>query len=137
MFFVGLRLSDRCQRQNQSHTANDSQSVSQSVSPGFEPPRELMTRFCYSKNSCGFVRHGASSLTGEWVCHVTGHSLCITCMFIYIVFCLHIHRCRSQGPRGLKHVQSSTARILGSWVQIALEACMHVRVFPCCAVRCR
>jgi hypothetical protein len=40
----------------------------------------------------------------------------------------------SQWPRGLRHVQSSTARTMESWVWIPLEACMCVHVFLCCAV---
>jgi hypothetical protein len=45
----------------------NSQSVSQSVSPGFVPPRGLMNRFCSNSDGCGFVRHGESSLMGGQV----------------------------------------------------------------------
>jgi hypothetical protein len=44
---------------------------------------------------------------------------------------------RSQWSHGLRHVLSSTARTLGSWVRIPLEAWMCVRVFLCCVVLCR
>jgi hypothetical protein len=44
---------------------------------------------------------------------------------------------RSQWPRGLRHVQSSAARTLDSWVRIPLEAWMYVHVFLCCVVLCR
>jgi hypothetical protein len=43
----------------------------------------------------------------------------------------------SQWPRGLRYVQSSTVRTLGSWVRIPLEAWMCVHVFLCCPVLCR
>jgi hypothetical protein len=45
--------------------------------------------------------------------------------------------CRSQWPHGLRHVLSSAARTLGSWVRIPLEAWMCVRIFLCCVVLCR
>jgi hypothetical protein len=38
------------------------------------------------------------------------------------------------GPSGLRHVLTSAARKLGSWVWISLEAWMCVRVFLCCVV---
>jgi hypothetical protein len=41
---------------------------------------------------------------------------------------------RSQWPHGLKHELSSTARTLGSWVRILLEALMFVCVY--CAFFC-
>jgi hypothetical protein len=37
--------------------------------------------------------------------------------------------CRSQWPRGLRHVMSSSTQALGSWVRIPLEAWMSVQVY--------
>jgi hypothetical protein len=55
----------------------------------------------------------------------------LRCFFCY---CFVIYFFRSQWPRHLSHVLSSTARTLGSWVRIPLEAWMCVRVFLCCVV---
>jgi hypothetical protein len=41
---------------------------------------------------------------------------------------------RSKWQSGLRHVLSSVARTLGSWIRIPLEARMCVRVFLCCVV---
>jgi hypothetical protein len=43
---------------------------------------------------------------------------------------------RSQWPRGLRHEMSSSARTLGSWVWIPLEACMFVCVYPVFMLSC-
>jgi hypothetical protein len=43
---------------------------------------------------------------------------------------------RSQRPCGLRHVLSSLARTLGSWVRIPLTAWMSVCVYSVCVVLC-
>jgi hypothetical protein len=42
----------------------------------------------------------------------------------------------SHWPSGLRHVLSSAAGTLGSWIRIPLEARMYVCVFLCCVVPC-
>jgi len=46
------------------------------------------------------------------------------------------HTCRSQWPRRPRHVRSSTARSLVSWVRIPLEVWMCVLVFFCVVLSC-
>jgi hypothetical protein len=40
-----------------------------------------------------------------------------------------INKSRLQWQRGLRHELSSPAQIMGSWVQIPLEACMSLCVY--------
>jgi len=46
------------------------QSVSHSVCLGIEPLWDSWQDFGYSQGSCGFVCHGASSLSRGRVCHI-------------------------------------------------------------------
>jgi len=83
---------------SQSHFATDGRSVSQSVSQsisqsvsqslhlGIELLWDSWPDFGCSQDSCGDVRHAASSLTGGWVCHITGHSLCLYWQYIHMYF---------------------------------------------------
>jgi hypothetical protein len=41
---------------------------------------------------------------------------------------------QTQWVSGLKHILSSAARSLGSWVQISFEALTCVHIFLCCVV---
>jgi len=51
-----------------------------------------MTGFCSSRDTCGFKRHGASSLTEGWVCHVTGHTVFVSYIyFLWIYIYTHTH----------------------------------------------